>query len=113
MKLFASTLDAGKVERALDLIDRLHLEKSYDLAIRLADHNRKLVDLIEDAKDRKFMVEDELDTNEGEYFEEDSPTTTFMDRLAPSKQISPDASHSVKRSFGHEVSEVSKRTRVG
>ena len=111
LKLFASTLDAGKVERALDLVDRLHLEKSYDLAIRLADHNRKLVDFIYDAKERKFMVEAEMDETE-EYSEDDSPGTDFMDRLAPSRQISPDASHNVKRTLGHQANETTKRTRV-
>ena len=106
MKLFASTLDAGKVERALDLVDRLHLEKSYDLAMRLADRNRKLVDLIEDAKDRKFFSEEEE--------EEIDTQTSFMDRLAPSsQQISPEADHSMKRTKMRQPKEpLSKRTRI-
>jgi chromosome transmission fidelity protein 4 len=104
-------LDAGKVERALDLIDRLHLEKSYGIAIRMADHNRKLVDLIEDAKERRFLVEDNVDA-EAEYSEESSPTSTFMDRLAPSRQISPEASLGLKRNFGPHVNAVSKRKRI-
>jgi hypothetical protein len=111
LKLFVATLEAGKVERALDLVDRLHLEKSFDLAIRFADHNRKLVDLIEDAKERKFLVEDEVEA-EMEFNEESSPTTAFMDRLAPSSQISPDASHSAKRTLGHRVDQSSKRNRI-
>jgi chromosome transmission fidelity protein 4 len=52
--MFAGIVEAGKLERALDLVERLHLEKSYDLAMTIADSHRKLVDRIEDAKDRRF-----------------------------------------------------------
>lgn len=52
--MFAGVIEAGKLERALDLVERLHLEKSYDLAITIADNHSALADLIEDAKDRKF-----------------------------------------------------------
>ena len=63
LKLFAGMMDEGKVERALDLVDRLHLPKSYEIAARMAEHNRKLADLIEDAKLRCFQHEasDSLD----------------------------------------------------
>jgi chromosome transmission fidelity protein 4 len=107
LKLFAATVDAENLEGALDLVDRLHLEKSFNLAIRLADHHRKLADLIEDAKDRRFAPEEE----------EDSPEdTTFMDRLAPSRQISPDASLGIKikRSMGHQQENlIAKKHRLG
>jgi chromosome transmission fidelity protein 4 len=110
LKLFVATVDAGKVERALDLVDRLHLEKSYDLAIQLADHHRKLADLIEDAKERKFAEEDEE-----EYEDTASPSNTFFDRLAPSRQISPDASQTLKnkRSMGHPEKSTVKKVRLG
>lgn len=98
-----ATLDAGKLERALDLVDRLHLEKSFDLAIRLADHNRKLVELIEEAKNRNFFLQDEVGA---------SPTTEIMSRLTPSRQISPDANTTLKRTPGHHVEQSSKRNRV-
>ncbi len=51
----------GKVERALDLIRRLHLEQSYDIAIQAADRvgHRKLSDRIEEAKLQKFQPLDE------------------------------------------------------
>ena len=75
--MFAATVEAGKLERALDLVEKLHLEKSFDLAMRIADAHRKLVDFIEDAKDRKFGVpddqsyEDDYETSQ-EFSEEQS-----------------------------------------
>jgi hypothetical protein len=104
LKLFSAMVDANKLERALDLVDRLHLEVSHTLAIQIAGRHDKLADLIEEARDRKFPVEiDEgLDENDEEILSEEednrhSPeATTFMDRLAPSRQISPDAGHNAK-----------------
>ena len=123
MKLFASTLDAGKAERALDLVDRLHLEKSYDLAMRLADSNRKLVDLIEDAKFKRFAVDDddddadEFDTEDVDYNKDSPPTvrnTAFLDKLNKSRQISPEFSHqSMKKRTKIGVDPISKRNRLG
>mmetsp|Transcript_25278 Transcript_25278/g.62251 ORF Transcript_25278/g.62251 Transcript_25278/m.62251 type:complete len:103 (+) Transcript_25278:112-420(+) len=52
-------MDEGKVERALDLVDRLHLPKSYEIAARMAEHNRKVADLIEDAKYKNFPREED------------------------------------------------------
>jgi chromosome transmission fidelity protein 4 len=54
LKMFAATVDAGKLEKALDLVERLHLEKSIDIAMAMADNHRKLVDHIEGVKDRRF-----------------------------------------------------------
>ena len=54
LKLFAASVQAGKLERALDLVERLHIEKSFDLAMVIADSHRRLVDLIEQAKDNRF-----------------------------------------------------------
>jgi hypothetical protein len=94
LKLFAATIDAEKLERALDLVHRLHLEKSYDLAIRLADSHRKLADLIEDAKERRFTPDEDVEDHD--FDGENSPSSTFMDRLASSRQISPDAGQNFK-----------------
>ena len=103
LKLFAAMVDSSKLERALDLVDRLHLEVSYNLAIQIADRHDKLADLIEEARDRKYRAADsedkgldDIDDDEIRSDEEDnqhSPeaTISFMDRLAPSRQISPDA----------------------
>jgi hypothetical protein len=113
LKLFAATVDAENLEGALDLVDRLHLEKSFSLAIRLADHHRKLADLIDDAKDRRFVPEEEEDED---CPEENFPSTTFMDRLAPSRQISPDAglAFKIKRSMGRQQEKpIAKKHRLG
>ena len=99
LKLFAAMVDANKLERALDLVDRLHLEKSYDLAIQLADRQHKLADLIEEARDRRFGADDDEEEEEPECDDEleeegdpHSPGTTFIDRLSTSRQISPESS---------------------
>ncbi len=114
-------MDEGKLEAALDLVDRLHLEKSYDLAIRLADRHDKLADMIEDAKDRKFGIpegdhvdDDEHDTS----FRGDSngpKQTSFLNRLeSPLPHITPETGHQIlKRSVGRQhVSNDPKRHRL-
>ena len=63
LKLFIETIKASKVERALSLVHRLHLEKSFDLAIQASDRmgHRKLSDLVEDIKLQRFPSVDEED----------------------------------------------------
>jgi hypothetical protein len=85
LKLFATTVEAGKLERALDLVERLHLEKSFDLAMVLADNHRRLVDLIEDAKERKFGGDDDDDSVE-------SPPPEYSTLPEVRQRISPDGS---------------------
>ena len=51
-------VDAGKLDSAFDLVSRLHSEKSYDIAIRLADRNYKLADEVEKLKKYKFPDDD-------------------------------------------------------
>lgn len=114
LKLFATMVDAAKMERALDLVDRLHLEKSYDLAIRMADRHHKLADLIEEAKERKFA--EDAEEEEEDYAEDNnSSETAFMDRLTPSRQISPDANQSLKLKrtmVGHQGNMIAKKHRL-
>jgi chromosome transmission fidelity protein 4 len=52
-------VEAGKLERALDLVGRLHLEKSFDIAITMADrlNHRSLSDRIEQAKERWLSLQ--------------------------------------------------------
>jgi len=57
--MFAATLEAGKVERALDLVQRLHIEKSFELAMKIANNHHKLADKIEDMMDKKFGADDD------------------------------------------------------
>jgi hypothetical protein len=96
--MFASTVEAGKMERALDLVERLHLEKSYELAMAIADSHRKLVDNIEEVKDRKFPPL--------EYDEEGEESPPFHNDDNVRSRISPDGSTSRKRS----VEETDERT---
>lgn len=59
LKLFFDILKAGKVERALDLVERLHLEKSFEIAVKASDRLNflKLSDRIEAARDARFPPE--------------------------------------------------------
>ena len=96
LKLFNTTVEAGKLERALDLVGRLHMEQSYDIASKLADSHRKhkLVDLIEEAKEERFGGGQDDD----EESLEATPATSAnaYDR----RRISPDSSERLgKRSF--------------
>ena len=114
LKLFATTVEAGKLERGLDLVDRLHLEKSYDLAMAIAENHTKLVDFIEEAKESRFPLEDVDDVDEEEQeedYDDDEATKGLEDvnssppgsKLAATRRISPDSSSawkSSKRSFG-------------
>lgn len=54
IKTLAAYIEEGKLERALDLVKRLHLEKSFDIVMALCDNHRNLVALIEAAKEKKF-----------------------------------------------------------
>jgi hypothetical protein len=121
LKLFAATVDDGKLEAALELVNRLHLEKSYDLAIRLADRHDKLADMIEDAKERKFGYDEgghseaRAHGNNFQVNNQGSKQTSFMNLLnSPSPQITPEPSHTQKRTVGQQsVSAIPKRHRFG
>ena len=105
LKLFAGVVEAKKLDRALDLVDRLHLEKSYDLAMRIADHHHKLVDRIEDAKHLRFGAPAEYGydpttaaaaTHASLYGDESS-------EVAPTSRITPDSSFGRKRALQEEA----------
>lgn len=102
--MFAATVEAAKLERALDLVDRLHLEKSYELAMAIADSHRKLVDLIEDRKDMKFggLALDDDDEEEEDY--DESPDLTEQ-QAGGGPRISPDSvmARKSKRPFDDNV----------
>jgi hypothetical protein len=91
LKMFAGIVEAGKFERALDLVERLHLEKSFEIAMTIADHHRKLVDLIEDVKERRFSAT-------MDYTVDDEPPTDPRSSFDRPK-ISPDNSSFLKRSL--------------
>jgi len=99
-------VDAGKLESAFDLVSRLHLEKSYDIAIRLADRQYKLADMIEKAKNFKFPEDDDNYDDDEEEEDDHNPSdfrgsNTFIenDDDIQSKHISPDSSRFHKRTI--------------
>lgn len=103
--------DAGKLESALDLVDRLHLEKSFDIAITVADrlNHRNLSDRIEEKKDIRFAVDDpmEEDVQEdyeapfGKFASEDDDLAGEEEGTPTKRRISPDghSSRNSKRSM--------------
>lgn len=79
LKLFMASVEVGKVERALDLVERLHLEKSFEIAITVADkmNFRALSDKIEIVKDCRFGVLDNEEDDTEDMFpdSQDDPVT--------------------------------------
>lgn len=101
LKLFSEVVQSGKLDRALDLVDRLHLEKSYELAIKLSAGYRKLADLIEDAKEDKF----------GHGFAESPDYLTHgVEDMEPQRRITPDA-RPVKRSIVDDPTQAARQVR--
>ncbi len=91
-------VDAGKLEGAFDLVSRLHSEKSYEIAIRLADRHYKLADEVERLKKYKFPDDD--DVSNDDYTEYDGGTSNVsydQSEGTQSKQISPDSRRIDKR----------------
>lgn len=106
LKLFATTVDAGKLEKALDLVYKLEHEKSYDIAMQIAERHNKLVDYIEEAKEAKFggsyEDDEEVDDHYGDMNYEDR-NSRFGNQSSPpktrpesSRKISPEANASWK-----------------
>lgn len=87
------------------------MEKSYDLAITLADRHHKLADFIEEARERRFAVEEE---EEDDYEEDNYPSTTRMRQLEASSQISPDVNVAAKKRSlgGFQPNPISTKRRV-
>ena len=94
-------IKAGKLESALDLVDRLHLEQSFDIAITAADrlNHRHLSDRIEEKKDLRFAMDDPLeddtqDDDEAPFgkFAPYEDRTGYEEGASPMRKISPDSS---------------------
>lgn len=105
-------VDAGKLESAFDLVSRLHSEKSYDIAIRLADRQYKLADEVEKLKKYKFPDDDD-DYDDDLSTDGFQSSKTFIDHSEDrqSKQISPDSRMTEKRTIKLSEPE-NKRHRV-
>ena len=116
LKFFAAMVDANKLERALDLVHRLHLEVSYNLACQLAARHDRLVDAIERARDVKF-AEDTFSNNEEldhgrDSYDHSSEPIAFMDRITTSQQISPDATPHTRLHRGNLFQTSTKKQRL-
>lgn len=63
LRLFNNMIGAGKVESALDLVQRLHNEDSFEIAMEIADRSnqRKLSDHIYSIKESRF---DQIETDQ-------------------------------------------------
>eukprot|EP00986_Skeletonema_menzelii_P009168 scaffold4092_cov150-Skeletonema_menzelii.AAC.3 len=118
LKLFNTFITARKVERALDLANRFHTEKTYDIAIMAADRMNlgRLCEKLEDMKNQKFPPIDEgfgdedsydsgMDERRSDRFD-DEPKITSRQQLVEMQRISPDALHTPQKGrSGHSTDE--------
>lgn len=98
LKLFMATVEAGKLERSLDLVERLHLEKSFEIAITVAErmNYRILSDKIESYMHRRFATDDTdddgvADTDDLFPDSQDDPIAETRTPHGPSRNISPES----------------------
>jgi hypothetical protein len=106
LKLFEAALRAGKVERALDLMERLHSELALDLAMKFADraNHSRLADRIEQKKAQKFPLEEEQfetpeeDFDDAQNYLPSQDQSDFHDDPAH-QRITPPSARISKRSF--------------
>ena len=115
LKLFNTFVSARKVERALDLANRFHTEKTFDVAIMAADRMNlgRLCEKLEEIKNQKFppLEEEEddfgdegsyasdVDEQRNDYYEEEPRITSrHRQQLREMQSISPDAVHTPTKS---------------
>ena len=116
LRLYAGMVDAGKLESAFDLVSRLHSEKSYDIAIRLADRQYKLADEVEKMKKYKFPDED--DDYDEDYTSDGLQSSNVVKEYSEgiqSKQVSPDSRQTQLQGItsNESTSIENKRRRLG
>ncbi len=118
LKLFNTFVTARKVERALDLANRFHIEKTFDIAVMAADRMNlgRLCEKLEEMKNQKFPPLDADFGDEGSYDSgmderrsdsfDDKPKITSRQQLAEMQRISPDALHTPQKGrSGHSTDE--------
>lgn len=122
MKLFNAVVQAGKVERAYDLVQRLHSERALDVAITWADRQgqRKLSDRIEEFKLRKYPPIDEeepfddsasfdsgarSERSNASFDEIEEPIIATRRERMEMQRISPDAIHTPRQRNAEESQE--------
>jgi hypothetical protein len=94
LKLFAKYVEAEKLERAYDLVRMLHLEKSYIVAVKIAEGENRdnLADKIEvDMKTRFEAPVDEPDDYDEELSRTHSNSDNEGDLGSPPRHISPES----------------------
>ncbi|CAB9500649.1 WD repeat and HMG-box DNA binding protein 1 [Seminavis robusta] len=101
LKLFAAAIEAGKQDRAFDMVHRLNLEMSYGLAEQIAEGRGydKLADAIQEEKEKRFgqdgsvagsddgQDDDEISEGEGHAHDHQSPPVGS----STSRNISPES----------------------
>lgn len=101
LKLLFKMIETSKVEAALDLVHRLHLEQSLEIAMTAADRSshRKLSDKIFAIKEARFPIEND-DENSHEDDLSNADTTDFPnDHVLESRRVSvsPDGANLVQK----------------
>jgi len=114
LRLYSGMVDAGKFESAFDLVSRLHSEKSFEIAIRLADRHYKLADEVERVKKYKFPDDDDFNEDCTEFDRGTSTASHDYSEGLESKQISPDSRRTEKREtlLGETARTQTKRLRL-
>ena len=120
LKLFMEIMKTGKLERALSLMNRLHLEKSFDIAIDSSDRmgHRKLSDKIEEIKlqrfpsvdDEEFFDDNSLGSRERSDSYDEASVTSEPDERRAARGISPE-SHTPKARRSAHDDDASESTR--
>lgn len=117
LKLIYNKICDGQLDAALGLVARLHLEETFNVAIKMAERFRhnKLSDFIEEEMLRRFPP-DQDDGNNNPYGDgddqyDDAYTDDRHDILSSSSQISPEAVPKRSNHSHVEVRAVSKKRR--
>ena len=114
LKLLFKMIESGKPESALDLVSRLHLEESFDIAEKAADrsNHRKLSDRIYSIRKARYTEQDEESYNDDvmSVNEDVTPFSRDVEMEQRGAHVSPEVVNlSQKRSRDDELSEKPKR----
>ena len=98
LKLLYNKICDGQLDAALGLVNRLHLEETFDVAIKMADRHRQndLAEKIENEKVRRFAPVEEEEGYDDDNDDSYGATSTHLDRYEASSQISPEAAQTQK-----------------
>lgn len=102
LKLIFKMVEISKVDAVLDLVNRLHLERSFEIAMEAADRSnlRRLSDRIFSMKEARFdLNEDDVVDDEDDMSYDNNMQTYSHDRDVEeqSVQVSPEGNNSNKK----------------